>query len=392
LHNRWGILAVLFTVRATMAFQFQSVAAVAPLLGNEFGVSIADIGVLIGLYFAPGIVIALPGGAIGQKFGDKTTVLGALLLMLLGSVAMAFAASWSIQIAGRLVAGTGGVILSVQLTKMLTDWFAGKEIATAMAIFVNSWPAGIAVSLLTLPLIGTSAGVSAVHLAVAAFTAFGIALLALFYRPPADAPAASMATARLDRSATLAVIAAGLIWGLFNIGFAVIFSFGPSLLVERGWSIASAGSAISIVLWLAVFSVPFGGFVADRTKRPQTILVAACLVGAVLMVLLPRSSAVLLIVVALGLVAGQPAGPMMSLPAQVLQPATRAIGMGLFFTVFYGCMLLGPVVGGALAKRTGSAAAAFDFGAAMVLVCPVLLLAFNRIAAGGTARPAKAST
>ncbi len=392
MHNRWGILAVLFAVRTTMAFQFQSVAAVAPLLGNEFGVSIADIGVLIGLYFAPGIVIALPGGAIGQKFGDKTTVLGALLLMLVGSVAMAFAASWNIQIAGRLVAGTGGVILSVQLTKMLTDWFAGKEIATAMAIFVNSWPAGIAVSLLTLPLIGTSAGVSAVHLAVAAFTAFGIALLALFYRPPADAAAASTATARLDRSATLAVIAAGLIWGLFNIGFAVIFSFGPSMLVERGWSIASAGSAISIVLWLAVFSVPFGGFVADRTKRPQTILVAACLVSAMLMVLLPRSSAVLSIVVGLGLVAGQPAGPMMSLPAQVLQPATRAIGMGLFFTVFYGCMLLGPVVGGALAKWTGSAAAAFDFGAAMVLVCPVLLLAFNRITAGGTACAANAST
>ncbi len=392
MRNRWGILAVLFAVRATMAFQFQSVAAVAPLLGNEFGVSIADIGVLIGLYFAPGIVIALPGGAIGQKFGDKTTVLGALLLMLVGSVAMAFAASWNIQIAGRLVAGTGGVILSVQLTKMLTDWFAGKEIATAMAIFVNSWPAGIAVSLLTLPLIGTSAGVSAVHLAVAAFTAFGIALLALFYRPPADAAAASTATARLDRSATFAVIAAGLIWGLFNIGFAVIFSFGPSMLVERGWSIASAGSAISIVLWLAVFSVPFGGFVADRTKRPQTILVAACLVSAMLMVLLPRRSAVLSIVVGLGLVAGQPAGPMMSLPAQVLQPATRAIGMGLFFTVFYGCMLLGPVVGGALAKWTGSAAAAFDFGAAMVLVCPVLLLAFNRIAAGGTARAANAST
>jgi len=42
--------------------------------------------------------------------------------------------------AGRLVAGAGGVILSVQMTKMLTDWFAGHEIATAMAIFVNLGP------------------------------------------------------------------------------------------------------------------------------------------------------------------------------------------------------------------------------------------------------------
>src|SRR3954471_3909445 len=106
-----------------MAFQFQSVAAVAPLLGNAFGVSLADIGVLIGLYFAPGIALALPGGAIGQRFGDKATVFGALLLMLAGSVMMASATSWQVQIAGRLVAGGGGVIMSVQLTKMLTDWF-----------------------------------------------------------------------------------------------------------------------------------------------------------------------------------------------------------------------------------------------------------------------------
>jgi predicted MFS family arabinose efflux permease len=381
LGNRWAILAVLFAVRATMAFQFQSVAAVAPLLANEFGVSIADIGVLIGLYFAPGVALALPGGAIGQRFGDKATVLGALLLMLAGSVAMALAASWSIQIAGRLVAGVGGVVLSVQLTKMLTDWFAGKEIATAMAIFVNSWPAGIAISLLLMPVIGTAYGVGAVHLSVAAFSAFAIVLLAIAYRPPADAAVASATSLRLDRKAAIAVIAAGLIWGLFNVGFAVIFSFGPSLLVERGWSIAAAGSAISIVLWLAVISVPLGGFVSDRMKRPELVMVAGWIVSAMLMMLFPRSNAVILIVIALGLVGGQPAGPIMSLPTRVLRPETRAIGMGLFFTMFYGCMMLGPVVGGACAKWAGSAAAAFDFGAAMILVCPLILWGFNRIPA-----------
>jgi MFS family permease len=380
LRNRWGILAVLFAVRATMAFQFQSVAAVAPLLGSEFGVGIADIGILIGLYFAPGVALALPGGAIGQRFGDRATALGALLLMLAGSIMMATATSWGIQIAGRLVAGCGGVILTVQLTKMLTDWFAGKEIATAMAIFVNSWPAGIAISLLTLPWIGTAYGVSAVHLGVAALIACGIALLALAYRAPADAAATSTTKIRLDRNAAIAVIAAGLIWGLFNVGFAVIFSFGPTMLVERGWSIAAAGSTISIVLWVAVISVPLGGFLADRTKRSQTILVISCLVFAMLMSLLPRSGAVVLIVTALGLISGLPAGPIMSLPARVLQPQTRAIGMGLFFTMFYGCMMLGPVVGGACAKWDGGAGAAFDFGAAMILVCPIILWGFNRIA------------
>jgi predicted MFS family arabinose efflux permease len=379
--NRWGILAVLYMVRLSMSFQFQSVAAVAPLLGHDFGVGLADIGLLIGLYFTPGVALALPGGAIGRKFGDKTTVLGALLLMLLGGLAMAFSQSWNGQIVGRLVAGAGGVLLNVQMTKMVTDWFAGKEIATAMAIFVNSWPAGVAIALVTLPWIGTTFGIAATYLAVAAAIGFGIVLLAVGYQSPPNPVASASTSARLDRSTILAVIVAGLIWGCFNVGFAVIFTFGPSMLVERGWSISAAGSIASIVLWLSVFSVPFGGFLADRTKRPQSILVAGAILVAILMLALPRSGAVISIVIALGLISGLPAGPIMSLPARVLAPATRAIGMGIFYTVYYGAMMLGPVIGGAYAKWTGHAAAAFDFGAVSTLLCPLMLWGFNRIAA-----------
>ena len=131
--NRWGILAVLFTVRLTMAFQFQSVAAVAPLLGTKFDASLADIGLLIGLYLTPGVALSLPGGAIGKRFGDKATVSGALLLMSIGQLAMVAWDSWDWQIAGRLIAGCGAALLGVMMTKMVTDWFAGKEIATAMA-------------------------------------------------------------------------------------------------------------------------------------------------------------------------------------------------------------------------------------------------------------------
>ena len=120
--------------------------------------------------------------------------------------------------------------------------------------------------------------------------ALGIVLLAATYRPPPNAVAAVAVPRRGSIVTTImAVIVAGLIWGLFNIGFAMIFSFGPSMLVERGWSITAAGSAISIVLWLAVFSVPFGGFLADRTRRPQSILVAGSIVFAMLMLCLPRS-------------------------------------------------------------------------------------------------------
>jgi predicted MFS family arabinose efflux permease len=126
--------------------------------------------------------------------------------------------------------------------------------------------------------------------------------------------------------------------------------------------------------------VPFGGFVADRVQRPQTILVGGCILSAVLMATLPRSDAVIAIIFAIGLISGQPAGPMLSLPAQMLQPATRAIGMGVFYTFYYAGMMLGPVVAGGAAKWTGSAVAAIDIGAVAFVACPALLLVFNRLA------------
>ena len=380
MRNRWLVLIVLFVVRLTMAFQFQSVAAVAPLLGEGLGVGLADIGVLIGLYFAPGAALALPGGAIGQRFGDRKTVLAALILMLIGELAMAFSPAWSVQVSGRLVSGAGGVMLNVAMTKIVADWFAGREIATAMAIFVNSWPAGVALSLISLPLIGTAFGVSAVYLAVAGFIAAGLVLFALAYQPSAKAAAAPVTISSWpDGGALIAVVVAGLIWGLFNVGFAMLFSFGPSMLVERGWSISAAGSAISIGLWLAVISVPLGGFLADRTGRPNLILTCGCVVFAAAMIALSRSDAVIPIVSVMGLISGLPAGPIMSLPARVLRPQTRATGMGIFYAIYYAAMMLGPVVAGACAKSTGHVGAAIDFGFAVVLACPLLLWGFHRL-------------
>jgi hypothetical protein len=55
--------------------------------------------------------------------------------------------------------------------------------------------------------------------------------------------------------------------------------------------------------------------------------------------------------------------------------------MGVFYTFFYATMMLGPIVGGVAAKWTGSAAAAFDFGALVIVACPLLLVVFNAIAA-----------
>src|SRR5262245_22760782 len=96
--RRWRMLGLLFLARAAMAFQCESVAALAPPLRERYGLDLGDIGFLVGLYLAPGIVLALPGGAVAARYGEKSALLVGLVCMLVGGGVMALTGSWSGQI------------------------------------------------------------------------------------------------------------------------------------------------------------------------------------------------------------------------------------------------------------------------------------------------------
>lgn len=377
MHGRWGVLALLFTVRLSMAFQFQTIGALSPLVMSEFGVSLADIGLLIGLYLSPGILFAFPGGALGRRFGDKRVVLVGLVLMICGGAVMTVSFSWDLQIAGRLIAGIGGILLNVMMSKMVIDWFAGREIGTAMGIFVNSWPVGIALALLILPPLAELGGYALAMGVVTGAAMVGLVLFATLYPKASTSGTQAAPTARPKGHALVAIIIAGAIWGLYNSALAMIFGFGPAMLAERGWTMSAASSATSVVLWLVALSVPLGGFIADRTGRRTTVLIFGLLSFAAILAGAVHVEAVLPTFVALGLVAGLAAGPIMSLPSQVLTPEIRAYGMGLFFTLFYICIFLAPILAGALADASGSVDVTFGFGAAMLVTCFAGVLIFR---------------
>ena len=83
----------------------------------------------------------------------------------------------------------------------------------------------------------------------------------------------------------------------------------------------------------------------------------------------------------MGLIAGVSAGPVMSLPALALPPEQRAIGMGIFSTVFYVFVLSMPSLAGAVADAIGQTGATFHTGAALCALCLILLPVFHRLLA-----------
>jgi hypothetical protein len=62
--------------------------------------------------------------------------------------------------AGRLISGAGAILFNLVLTKMATDWFAGREIVFAMGSLMSSWPFGIALGLIVQGRIRRGAGLA----------------------------------------------------------------------------------------------------------------------------------------------------------------------------------------------------------------------------------------
>ncbi len=119
----------------------------------------------------------------------------------------------------------------------------------------------------------------------------------------------------------------------------------------------------------------------DWTGRRSLILVAGNLSLAVLVFVGSWTDQVLLNVIAMGVFAGVAVGAMMSLPALILSPGARAVGMGIFFTVFYICSAVGPMIAGWMADLTGDIASTYQFAVALLIASVLVLPIYHRLTA-----------
>ncbi len=289
--TRWLALAVLTAARTSMGFQFQSLASAAPPLVADLGLGYAEVGSLIGLYFLPGVALALPGGLLGRRFGDTRVVALGLALMAGGGALAGLAEGYGTLAAGRLLSGLGAVLLNVLMAKMVADWFAGREVVLAMAVFVNSFPIGVGLALLTLGGLAEGLGWRAALHATDGAAAAALLLVAFAYRPhPNDGGAGGAAATpggRISRrEATLACLA-GAIWGVYNGCFSITFAFAPVLLIGTGLSAGAAGSLVAVATWLSVASVQAGGLAAQRWGHRTALLLSGTVVWGVGLLLPP---------------------------------------------------------------------------------------------------------
>jgi len=366
--NRWVILVVLFVARLGVGNQFQSMGSVAPFLTQEFDVGYDQIGTLIGLYMVPGLILAIPAGHLGKRFGDRQVVSAATLLMILGGILSGLAEDYVTLVAGRLVGGTGAAFLFVLLMKMLSDWFADKELFFGMSIFIIGWPVGIAAAQATQGPIAEQTSWNMVFLLTAVASAIVLIAIGGFYRKPPtpDEAPAQLASPGLSGKEIWLVCIAGFMWMLINGAYLVMLSFGPVLLIEQGASIIESGQIVSLMSWVFLFALPLGGYLATRYKIPDVVVVSGLLVCVILGVLIPYTSIPVVTFTLFGIAYAIAVPVVSSLPALVLHPENRGPGFGIFQVWYFAGSAFMPIAAGFLQDLTGGATASLLFATGMM--------------------------
>src|SRR5215470_4961452 len=358
---RWLVLASLVLARIAFAFQFQALAVVAPGFVTQFSLDGLAVGTLVGLYMIPGLFLAIPGGVLSQWVGERRFLIVCLALVTAGGLICSFAGSyWSLW-AGRLVSGVGAIGMNVVMAKIVIDWFHDKEISTAMALFLTGYPAGIAIALVTLGTLATPMGWPRAFLitAVLAFTA--LIVFTASYRPAQVQVAVSRTAARPSAGEFGMVCLAGGIGALFNAAYIISVSFVPLFLHSTGMAPAPAASVVGVGLWSGIIAGPLGGMISDRLGRP-TLFVATCVLiwGLGFTLVIPWAD---------------------SLP--LLLALVRSAGMGIFYTVLYAGLALGPVLAGFVSDITGNPAAPVYLIAVLSVLAVLALGLFRGLQARG---------
>ncbi len=370
--SRWGVLAVLTGARTAMGFQLQVVGSTASALKPAFGIDNAEIGFLVGLFLLPGIIVALPSGLLGNRFGDRRIVLVGLAVMALGGAVLAMADSYPQAILARVCAGIGAVLSTVLLSKIIADRFMGKEIVLAMAIMLNSFPIGIALGQFVFPMIAQAAGWQAAVWLAAIAAAGAFVLVLIGYSEPRHVKAAGSASrfglGDVTRSELLPVCLLGITWAVLNGAIVTVAGFAPTLLEERGHPTARSAILLALTTALCVVSVQSGGWLGQHLVKPRLLAwLGSLLFGAgVCLATLPGLE---IIGLALAyLCGGSGAGAIYALAGSYLRPQNRAIGFGVFLTWLYLGFALLPIVAGMIARLSGTVTTA-------LLFCGVLLMA-----------------
>lgn len=359
----------------------------APAVGIEWGLSPAQIGLLITAYsFGAGLGY-VPAGLLGDRVRSRGSLLASTFwLVALGFLAASFASSFWVLAVLLGVGGIGSAAWHPLATGAMVERMPDRR---AMALGVHLTGGILAEVIAPIGagfLLGYLEWSAVLRIAVVPAVVMGIAFLALARRvPPSDQGAITKTDLRLmlDAWRRPSGLAMAVMIIAYNMATIAVLAMIPLFLQEqRGYSTATVGVVFAVMLLSGGAAAPILGRLSDQAGR-KAIVAAAMLFTAVGSAMIALDGHWLVLITGAILAAGLTVGVRPPLLAAALEMTGRreSTALGLVYGVMEGV----GAFGGFLAGLLGSSDLryAFVFAAAAALLASIIAIAhpFNHAAA-----------
>lgn len=291
---RWWMLVILSLGFVQLTLNWFDIAAAFPAVGQQFGLQIPQLALLISLFLAGYGIFHIPTGFLAYRFGLRNVLLAGILLESLGGIASAFAPGYAWLLILRVITGLGASFFVGCGFAMITSWFRGRELGLALGISGGAaFAIGATLGLFTWVSIIQATGWSTA-LIIGGVIGIVVFFIALIWLRVPDDEHIELEARSFSWSAVGRVLGNKDLWFL---GLGILGAYGAYFTASQLMSIyavtvfhlsASTGGLIAAVIVVA--GIPgsiIGGYMADRARRLKVVIIAPLLLLGVGMLLLP---------------------------------------------------------------------------------------------------------
>jgi len=244
MHRSWFPILALWLLGILAAAQFAKMSVIAPILRNDFGLSLPQLGWLISLMEVGGAVFGLVSGLALARFGMRSFLLSGLLVLSAASLMQAFASTSFLLFLARAIEGIGYVLVVIAAPTAIAATADNTLRPRALALWSTFVPVGIAAGGAITGLAAAMLGMSGVMLLWAAMIAAAVPLAMRL-------PLANLPPARIRFPAAAAWIST-FGFGLYTVFISAVTMLLPSFLIERCGASMGEAAIVAGVASLAV--------------------------------------------------------------------------------------------------------------------------------------------
>ncbi len=384
---RWVILILSYLCMLGLAFSIQSLPPILTLIIKELDLTHATAGLLVSFFALPTIFLAVLFGSFSDRWGSFKMGVISLILIIVGTLIFALSHTFLYAGLGRVIVGIGATAVFIVSAQIVSQWFRGREIGTAMGIFNTVMPVGAIVCFTTFGRLAESVGWRVPIFITMIIGAAGLASFLILYKPVSKRPQgiASEKERQPGLFSSLLKVGSlmwlvGFCWMFFSASMVSFITFAPDFFISKGYTIGFAGFLTSLLSWGPLGLSPLIGRLMDKIGNNEVFIGVGGIIMAMVFYSIARGGNFLLAMVVMGVGVAFVPAPVFSLLPKISRPENLGLSFGILSMFASTGMLFGPYVTGLLKDRTGSYEVSFIFLSifALLLTLTALVLRTKR--------------